>query len=276
MGKNKFRTEVEIREFPEKIGFKSSCMFVGSCFTQHIGERMRDLKFRVDMNPFGMVYNPLTVLNSLKILQTQKFFTENDLQYYNNRWFSFSHYTGFSDPDKSNCIQKINDRIRTSSAFFLGSDFIFITLGTAWVYEWKQTGEVVSNCHKLPAGNFNRRLLRVEEITKAFIPFLKSLFGKNPGKRLVFTVSPVRHWKDGAVENQRSKSVLLLAVHALVEQFKQVKYFPAYELMMDDLRDYRFYADDMLHIGSAGASYIWEKFQKALIDRESLSLMLEV
>ena len=271
--KHIFRTEVDPGEFFEKTGYQTSCMFVGSCFTHHIGERMRDLKFKVDLNPFGMVYNPISVLNSLKILQEGKFFTEKDLHNYNNKWFSFSHYTGYSHEDKNICLQKINDRLRDSTLFFQNAGFLFLTLGTAWVYEWKPTGEVVSNCHKLPADNFNRRLLSVEEITDTYIPFLKSLFDEFTGKRLIFTVSPVRHWKDGAVENQRSKSILLLAVHKLVEEFDQVSYFPAYELMMDDLRDYRFYADDMLHIGPVGANYIWEKFQKALIDEESLSLI---
>ena len=183
--KNIFRTEVESGKFPKKIGYQTSCMFVGSCFTHHIGERMQELKFRVDLNPFGMVYNPFSVLSSLKILQNHTLFTEKDLHYYNNRWFSFFHYTGFSHADKNICLQRINDRLRDSTLFLQNANFLFLTLGTAWVYEWKHTGEVVSNCHKLPADNFNRRLLNVEEITDAFIPFLKRLFDKDTGKRQI-------------------------------------------------------------------------------------------
>jgi len=276
MDKNSFRTEIEITEFPEKIGYQSSCMFIGSCFTHHIGERMRDLKFKVDLNPFGMIYNPLSVLNSLKILQEGKFFTKQDLHYHEKKWFSFSHYTGFSNADQEVCLKKINDRIKTSSGFFQNGDFLFITLGTAWVYQWKETNEVVSNCHKLPASKFNRRLLDVGEITKTYTDFFTDLLSRQPDMKVILTLSPVRHWKDGAVENQRSKSILLLAVHNMVEQFQNCFYFPAYEIMMDDLRDYRFYAEDMLHISPSGANYIWEKFRKAFIDSGSLSLMSEV
>ncbi len=276
MGNATFRTEVNAGSFPAKIGYENPALFVGSCFANHIGEKMQDYKFKADLNPFGVIYNPVSVLNSLKILRDKKVFTEKDLYFYDRKWISFYHYTGFAHPDKEVCLEKINNRIQFSSDRFKEADFLFITLGTAQVYEWIETGEVVSNCHKIPASKFNPRLLDVDEIIKAYSVFLNELFVQKPDLRVIFTVSPVRHWKDGPVENQRSKAVLLLAVQALVEQFDRVSYFPAYEIMMDDLRDYRFYAEDMLHIGPMGVDYIWNKFFQALIKDEARPVMLEV
>jgi hypothetical protein len=271
-----FRTKIVVPEFPWKISYKSRSMFIGSCFTNHIGGRMQELKFKTDVNPFGVVYNPLSVLNSLKILFEKKKFSETDLHFYNDKWFSFSFYTGFSHSDKDVYLEEINKKIKDSSEFLRETDFLFITFGTSRIFEWKKDGQVVSNCHKLPATHFDRRLLSKEEITDEYASFLKLLFKRKPEVKVLFTISPIRHWKDGATGNQLSKAVLLVAVHQLVSMFTNVEYFPSYEIMMDDLRDYRFYAEDMIHLNPVAVNYIWDKFSRSLLDNKTLDIIPEV
>ncbi len=255
-----FRTVVDIPESSRKISYSSKLMFIGSCFTEEIGNKLKDNLFDVDVNPFGVIYNPISVYNSLRILLEQRRFTESDLERRGSVWFSWYHHSRFSLPDKQQTLDLINSRIEQSSQFLRQSDFLFVTFGTAWVYVLNKTGQVVSNCHKLPERLFTRRLLEVDEIIKAYEELLPDLWQVNPDLKVVFTVSPVRHWKDGAVGNQVSKSTLILAIHKLLERFEQLEYFPSYEIVMDELRDYRFYADDMIHVGSQGVDYIWLRF----------------
>lgn len=255
-----FRTVVKIPESQKKISYSFKLMFIGSCFTEEIGKKLTDNLFDVDVNPFGVIYNPISVFNGLKILLDKRMFTESDLERRGSVWFSWYHHSRFSFPDKQQTLDAINSRIEQSSEFLRQADFLFITFGTAWVYVLNRTGQVVSNCHKLPDRIFTRRLLDVDEIVSSYEQLLPALWDVNPGLKIVFTVSPVRHWKDGAVGNQVSKSVLILAIHRLLERFEHLEYFPSYEIVMDELRDYRFYADDMIHIGSQGVDYIWFRF----------------
>lgn len=273
---NQFRTEVKVPEFDWKVSYQSGLIFLGSCFTNHIGERMLELKFKADVNPFGIIYNPVSVKNSLEKLIENKSFQEDDLEFYNGRWYSFYHHTGFSHHDKKICLDRINKKIQDSSEFLRKADFLFLSFGTARVYELTETGQVVSNCHKLPSKYFNYRLLDSEEIAGIYEKLIVSLQGFNPALKIIFTLSPIRHWKDGAVGNQLSKAILLVAIHRLVNKFPNAKYFPSYELMMDDLRDYRFYTEDMLHISSIAVDYIWDKFQKALLDKSARNLIPKI
>ena len=268
-----FRTEVFPEKYPWKLSYDSFSLFIGSCFTQHIGSRMQDLKFRAEVNPFGVVYNPISVKSSLEILLKNKRFLASELQFFNENWFSFYHHSSFSNPNKELCLKNINNAIQSASQYLLKSEYLFITFGTARVFERIETGEVVSNCHKLPASAFKRRLLTVDEIVSEYTSLLETLISNNPNIKLIFTVSPIRHWKDGAEGNQISKSILLLAVNQLVSMYNNVFYFPSYEIMMDDLRDYRYYADDMIHLSDVAVNYIWEKFSQNIIDRESLKIV---
>ena len=268
-----FRTEVFPEKYPWKISYDSFSLFIGSCFTQHIGSRMLDLKFRAEVNPFGVVYNPISVKNSLEILLKSKDFLDSDLNLYNGNWFSFYHHSSFSNPNKELCLKNINNTIQSASQHLLKSEYLFVTFGTARVFERIDTGEVVSNCHKLPASTFRRRLLTVDEIVSEYTSLLETLVSNNPTLKIIFTVSPIRHWKDGAEGNQISKSILLLAVNKLANRYNNVFYFPSYEFMMDDLRDYRFYADDMIHLSDVAVNYIWEKFSQNIIDKESLKIV---
>lgn len=273
-----FFTEINIPEFPWKIDYSKNILFFGSCFSENIGQKLADLKFSVDMNPFGILYNPESIANSLKILLKKRKFTENELFKDHGLWNSFHHHSRFSDVDKKVALEKINSRISSSSEFLKKADFLIITFGTAWVYELKRTGKIVSNCHKVPASEFKRYRLGVSEITETYRELLEKIWETNPGLKVIFTVSPIRHWKDGAVENQVSKATLLLAVDRLKNGFgEQVcSYFPAYELMMDELRDYRFYAEDMLHISPVAVDYIFDRFCNSIISKETQNISKKV
>ena len=230
------------------------------------------------MNPFGILYNPESIANSLRILLEKRVFTENDLFQDQGLWNSFFHHSRFSDVDQSAALEKINSRISSSHEFLKKVDFLVITFGTAWVYELRKNGQIVSNCHKIPAAEFNRFRLEVSHITNVYRKLLEQIRRFNPDLKVIFTVSPIRHWKDGAVENQLSKATLLLAIDQLIKGFgnQDCAYFPSYELMMDELRDYRFYADDMLHISPVAVDYIFERYSKVMITKESMDVSKKV
>lgn len=259
-----------------KTGYEDSTLWMGSCFAESIGGKMKRMKFPAEVNPFGVIYNPVSVGNSIRILMEKRVFTKDHLNYHNRLWYSFNHNTSFSSPDADECLEKINSSIEKGAEVLKKSAYLFITFGTARVYKFRETGEVVSNCHKLPSGNFELYLLSVEEIVERYKELFEKLRSFNPGINVVLTVSPVRHWKDGATGNQVSKSVLILAVQKLIGLFGFVHYFPAYEIVMDDLRDYRFYEKDMLHVNSQAIEYIWEKFSTAFILHEAHLVMREV
>ncbi len=273
-----FFTEIRIPEFPDKLDYSKRTMFLGSCFSNNIGQKLLDLKFRVDMNPFGILYNPESIANSLKILLDKRVFTENDLFQDQGVWNSFYHHSQFSDIDPKEVLRKINDRLSLSYEFLKKASFLIITFGTAGVYQLKKTGQIVSNCHKIPATGFKRFRLDVNEITNTYNKLLVQLREFNPDLKIIFTVSPIRHWKDGAVENQLSKATLLLAIDTLIKEDRNrfCSYFPSYELVMDELRDYRFYAEDMLHISQVAVDYIFDRFCKAAVSAESMEVSVSV
>ena len=274
----KFQTEVQIPEFAWKTGYRKPGLFMGSCFTENAGNKMAVLKFPVDINPFGILYNPVSVAHGLRFLLQKKRFTEKDLIQYDGLWHSFFHHSRFSSPDMGKALDAINSRMESSAAFLENAQFLFLTFGTAWVYEYKPAGQTVSNCHKIPEKEFRRFRLTPGEIVDEYRQLLSLLWEFNPEIKVVFTVSPVRHWKDGAIENQRSKAALLLAIDQLIRGFgeERCNYFPAYEIVMDELRDYRFYEEDMIHISAAAINHIWERFQKALVDEESREIAEKV
>ena len=249
---------------------------MGSCFTENVGNKMTELKFPALVNPFGVLYNPVSVRHGLEILIDQKKFTESDLRLFNEQWFSFYHDSEFSDIDKPESLNKINTSIDLAANQLRNSKYLVITFGTAWVYKYLESGEIVSNCHKIPAKEFERHKLCVEEIFVEWANLINRLNELNPDLKIIFTVSPVRHWKDGAVQNQISKSTLFLAIFQIQKIFDNVEYFPAYEIMMDDLRDYRFYADDMLHPSKVAIEYIWEKFSQTYFEKETSDIIKEV
>ncbi|MFA6644001.1 MAG: GSCFA domain-containing protein [Bacteroidales bacterium] len=263
-----FRTRIHIPEVDFKIDHTSKMMLFGSCFSENIGIRLQQSKFNVDVNPFGILYNPMSVSSSIRRLLDKTEFTESDLVFGNEMYHSFMHHGNFSDTDKDICLKNISDRFNKASDFIEKTDLLLITFGTAYVYRLNQSVEearndVVSNCHKFPADNFVRARLTVEEITEDWINLITVLKSVNPNLKFIFTVSPIRHWKDGAHENQISKSILHIAIDKLISNFiDDMYYFPAYEIMIDELRDYRFYEEDMNHPSSFAVDYIWKQFSK--------------
>ena len=271
-----FQTKVQIPSSPLKIGYEDHIMTLGSCFAENIGKKLNDVFFLTDINPFGMLYNPFSISNSIELLIHNKPFAEKDLFQNKGLWQSFSHSSLFSATTAEKCLENINDRFQKAADFLAKTDFLLITFGTAWIYEEQKSGSVVSNCHKLPATAFFRRRLTVEEIVTEYSKLINELTNKLPHLKLIFSVSPIRHWKDGAHENNISKSILLLAIDELQKQFEQVHYFPAYEIQMDELRDYRFYASDMQHPSDVAVDYIWEKFCQTYFDKPTSKIKKEL
>ena len=271
-----FRTTVDIKPSETKITYGDSAMFLGSCFAAYIGEQMKIRKMPAMINPAGTIYNPESILTTISNIISNKQAAINDLYNFNGEWISFNHYTDFSSDNPDNLLDKINTQNIKAHNFLKNASFLFITFGTARVYRFKKTGEVVSNCHKIPNTNFDTELLSVETIVGKWKQILDELSAFNPKLKTVFTISPVRHWKDGAYGNQLSKSTLFLAVDELMKHKTKPSYFPAYEIQMDDLRDYRFYADDMLHPSSSAIDYIWEKFSEIYFDKPTVELQQSV
>lgn len=263
MTKIKFRTEVQAPAFDFTIDHENQGLMMGSCFTDNIGLKLQNYKYPVLINPFGVQYNPMSVLKGLKRIRKEAYFSGEDLMQFQGKWLSFYHDTGFSNADAEKTIEEINTSLQNACQVYEKSDYMLITFGTAWVYTFQKSGEIVSNCHKIPAKEFTRRRLTVEEITLSWEKELNTILRERPAMQFVFTVSPVRHWKDGPFENQLSKATLLLAIENLCNVFDQVHYFPAYEIMMDDLRDYRFYSTDLLHPNDVAVAYIWERFKES-------------
>ncbi len=232
-------------------------------------------KLEVMINPSGTVYNPASVSATIDIILAAREFKQDDLLYHNGMWQSFFQYTDFSSDDPAMALGKINKRTEEASVFLKGASYLFITFGTARIYRWKKTGLIVSNCHKFPAADFTRELLPVDVIVDLWTKQLDRLKELLPSLKVIFTISPVRYLKDGAHGNQISKSVLFLALEELLKHPSGPRYFPAYELVMDDLRDYRFYDDDMIHPSAAAINYIWEVFTGCYFDNTASNIWNE-
>jgi hypothetical protein len=270
------RTKVNIDPSPNKITYANGVMFIGSCFASSVGSRLEMGKIPVMINPAGSVYNPVSVCNTLETITSGKDFSQRDLYNYKGTWLSFHHYTDFSSENPLEVLERINTRTKSALAFLINARFLFVTLGTARVYRLKETGQIVSNCHKIPASYFEPEILTVDQIVALWTEQLDKLQRLFPGLKVIFTISPVRHWKDGAHGNQISKSVLFLAVEKLMSHPSAPTYFPAYEIVMDELRDYRFYSDDMLHPSSLAIDCIWESFSGCYLEKRTLDIYTEV
>lgn len=267
-----FHLEFPLSTFPDKIDYCDSLMFVGSCFSENIGERMQKLKFNVNMNPHGILYNPLALVKSLQRYVDGILFTEKELFFANECWNSWEHHSRFSDPDKINCLSKINSSISHAHADLKKVKWLFITFGSAFSYTLKEEKISVGNCHKIPQQKFIKELLTPGTITEEYTKLISKLKEINAGINIVFTVSPVRYIRDGVVENNLSKSVLIQSVHEIVNTHENVYYFPAYELVIDDLRDYRFYDADLVHPNDLAIDYVFERLTECCFSEEAISL----
>ena len=273
----KLMTRVELSEFPFRISHRDPIFMMGSCFTDNIGTLLERYRFPVTVNPFGTLFNPVSVKTGMESLLEKEQYTPQDVGEYNGSWFSFDHYTGFSSTSREKCLDGINREFFRARKKLDDAKVLILSWGTAWIFTEHATGRVVSNCHKIPADRFRRSRLDVQGITEVYKPLFEKLLRVNPHMKIILTVSPVRHWKDGARENQLSKSVLLLATRELEKIFPEnVFYFPSYEIVMDELRDYRFYAGDMLHMSDQASQYIWEIFSDAMVSDESKQIIRDL
>ena len=275
MKKDPFRTSIVCTPAPdaERLGVHSGVLFMGSCFAGNVGQRMEEACFRVLVNPHGVLFNPFSVAAALEAFLENRQVALGDLVERDGLWHSFQHHGSFSGLDAGKVVQAINAATLKGHSFLKETRCLVVTFGTAWVYALGEAQQVVANCHKFPARDFQRYRLSVRAVVERWQSLLMALRQVNPDLQVIFTVSPVRHWKDGAHGNQLSKAVLLLAVEELVGLDAANAYFPAYELMMDELRDYRFYADDMLHPSAQAIDYIWEQFVTNELDAESQNIL---
>ena len=270
------RTEITPFSYNFNIDYKSNLIFIGSCFTENIGNILKDAKFNIDINPFGILYNPVSVANSLQFLIEEKTFNEDDIFYFNERWNSYYHHSKFSFTSKDDTLNNINQQIKLSAKNLQNANCIFITFGTSWVYELANTDNVVSNCHKVPAKEFKKRILELNEIIDVYNKLIQKLKAFNKGLKIIFTISPIRHLKDGFSENMLSKSILKLAINKIVNGNDNCYYFPSYEILIDDLRDYRFYEYDLLHPNKIAIDYIFIFLANSFFTEETLSIYKKI
>jgi hypothetical protein len=273
---NPFRTELVVPPASISINYHSPVLAIGSCFVSHIGSRLLNLKFPITINPFGIVFNPASVVSSLERLSAGTPFSADELFQHHQLWHSPAHHGQFSHPDPNTSLFRINQALTQGHQALQQSTRLIITLGTAQVFIRRDTGQIVANCHKLPGHLFERRRLSVQDIVEHLSRVFIQLKNQQPELQIILTVSPVRYLREGFTENQRSKASLLLATEALSENFSFVHYFPAYELFMDDLRDYRFCEPDMIHPNATAIEYIWQAFISAFIDDNSRVIMQRI
>jgi hypothetical protein len=270
-----FRTELTIKPFPVQLSLNSRILTVGSCFAEVIGKQLKTNKFKVIINPFGTIFNPVSLTSLLDTSLSPGKVTASRMIEREGIWYHYDLHSSFSASGQDELALMIEEKMDQTAKCIRQADWILITMGTAFVYQLEESGEIVANCHKLPSRFFSKRLLQVTEIVSVVSALYGRLLELRPQIRLLLTVSPVRHTKDGIPENQVSKSVLRLACHELTQQHAQIHYFPSYELMIDDLRDYRFYKKDLIHPSEVAEEYIWDKFVEALVDNPTQAFIKE-
>lgn len=271
----KLQTQIPLKQQPNHlIDYASHIALFGSCFVENIGERLAYYKYRTYQNPFGILFHPLAIEQFIRYVALKKTITADDVFFHNEQWHSFLAHSKLSHPQKTVLLKQLNHLLTESYQFLQQATHVVITLGTAWGYKHHATGLVVANCHKLPQSTFKKELSPIANIVSSLQHIFSLIKTINSKVKFVLTISPVRHLKDGFIENTQSKSHLISAVHQVLN--KQVCYFPSFELMMDELRDYRFYADDMLHPNTTAIAYIWERFKTVMINPAAYTDMEQV
>ncbi|MFI3316827.1 MAG: GSCFA domain-containing protein [Rikenellaceae bacterium] len=268
----KFRTQIDIPQAKEQLDYSSSILCIGSCFALSIGSKLQRSKFTTEVNPMGVMFNPMSIASTLERLGDGNMVDKSELQQGREGWFHFDFHGSFSHRDPNVAVQKMNQAVDAGHLAFAQSDTVIITLGTAWIYQLLNSGVVAANCHKEPSRRFSRRAMSVDEVVSA----VGAQVQKYPSKRFIFSLSPIRHLADGHAENSLSKATLRVAIAKIVELYSNASYFPAFEIMMDDLRDYRFYDEDMVHPSSQAVDYIWSKFCESQISAEAQARMQSV
>ena len=272
----KFRTEVEIPQSKAKINIEDQIFSIGSCFATEISDLLKSGQIQTLNNPFGTVFNPFSINRAVKKLHNSTLYAEDELVFYNDEFISLDHHSKFTSRFSHQTLEKINTNLEFGNQFLQNTNWVIITYGTSFIYEFLPKKKLVANCHKIPAKYFEKRLLTNLEITDSIYETVVNLTDIcKENVQILFTVSPVRHTKDGMIENNLSKAKLISAIHEILPQFENCHYLPVYELLMDDLRDYRFYKEDLIHPNKQAIQYIWEKFGKAYFSEETMNFITE-
>ncbi|MCZ8229568.1 GSCFA domain-containing protein [Flavobacterium sp.] len=274
-----FTTKIPIPQNINFIEYRSKILLFGSCFAENIGEKLRYYKFQTQVNPFGIIFNPFSIEKLIERVVLQRHFTKSDIFFFNERWHCYEAHSELSHPDSEVVLSNLNRILSDTQKQLQQATHIIFTYGTSWVYRHIETNSIVANCHKVPQKQFTKELLSIDSIQKSIQNTISLIATLNPKCNFIFTVSPVRHLKDGFVENQVSKAHLIAAIYSFLQESEVVPpsgargIFPSYEIMMDELRDYRFYADDMMHPSGLAIDYIWERFTTTQIDANAIATM---
>jgi len=275
----KLQTQIPLQKQEQQMEYNSKLLLLGSCFAENIGKKFDYFKFQTIQNPFGILFHPKAIETLISHAMGGSPYVEKDVFLHNEQWHCYDAHSKLSDVSKERLLQKLNAGLKNTKKQILEATHIVITLGTAWVYDLAESGKTVANCHKVQQKHFNKKLLTIDAITKSLQNAMDAIRSVNEDAFIVLTVSPVRHIKDGFVENTQSKSHLISAIHALTSSMSEsvnLSYFPSYEIMLDELRDYRFYKPDMLHPNETAIDYIWDKFKCVWIEEEAQETMNEV
>ena len=277
----KFKLTLASKRAENTMGYRDSFFLIGSCFSENMGAKLNTHLFKVFENPHGVLFNPISVAQSLSDCISNKQYAEADLFQLNEVWNSWQHHSRYSGITAKDAVEKINNSITNAHNFLKTADHIVITVGSAWVYQLNSqspyaAGQVVANNHKAPASWFDKALMKPDILVLLLNQIVKDLLQFNPHLQIIFTISPVRHLREGLVENNRSKAVLIQAVHEIIENTENTAYFPSYEYVIDDLRDYRFYAEDLVHPNYAASNYVWEKWVETYMNEETQGIMKQV
>jgi len=271
-----FQTQIPLQKSDFPIDYTSKVVSLGSCFAENMAEKLEYFKFENVVNPFGIIFNPVSLEKLILRSIHKTYFTANDIFYHNEAWHCYEVHSELSNPAKEEFLSNLNKLIDSTNQELSKSTHVIITLGTSWVYRHIESNEIVANCHKVPQKQFVKELLSISQIETSLQNITAEIHAVNPKCNFIFTVSPVRHIKDGFVENTLSKAHLISALHTSNFQLPTSSYFPSYEIMMDELRDYRFYGEDMLHPNQTAIDYIWIKFFENNIDEKEFGLMNQV
>ena len=270
------RTEIEIRKENNLIDYNSDIILLGSCFAENIGDKLSYNKFNSLVNPYGILFHPVAIEKAITQSINQIKYTKEDLYFFNELWLSFNHHSKFSSSNPEKILSKINQGIADFNLRMQSASHLIITLGTAWVYRFIENDQIVANCHKIPQKKFTKELLSIDDISESLDAMISLIKSINKNISVILTLSPVRHLKDGFIENSLSKAHLLSAIHEVINIKENIHYFPSYEIMLDDLRDYRFYDEDMLHPNSIAIKYIWDKFRNSWMSEKTIELSNKV
>ena len=271
-----FRTQIPFKKNLNPVDYNSKIILFGSCFTKNIGDKLKHFKFQSNTNPFGILFHPLAIEHLITNSINKKEYTQEDIFFLNERWHTYDAHSDLSNVSKKKLLSNLNSTIELTNRGIQQATHIIITLGTAWVYRLIEKDRIVANCHKVPQKRFLKEILSPDEIAGSLDSMVSLIKNNNKKVEIIFTVSPVRHLKDGFLENSLSKANLISGIHQIAAPGNRIHYFPSYEIMIDDLRDYRFYKKDMLHPNETAVDYIWENFKKAWINEKEYQMMQEI